>query len=117
MSKLNGLTSLYLRSTAYHWLVLVLSPKCRNCSGTYVTGTLIGYTMQRITNIWIALTLAASMRPFFKMVTSCLMFNHTREVFELLQRSEDGFAPGLQGNDFAEASSSARQREEMAAYV
>lgn len=62
----------------------------------------------------IALTHAAGMRSFFKMISSYLMCNRTGNVVEEISRKGDGYAPRLQADDLAEAIGSVKKRKEVA---
>lgn len=64
---------------------------------------LIGYTVQNVTKVWMALPQTTEMQSFSKMVYSYFMINHTRNAFEVFSRMEDGFASRWQANDIAEA--------------
>lgn len=73
--------------------------------------------MQRITRAWTSLAHGAEIRPFFEMVSSYLIFNRTRNIFEVLSMKEDGYVPRAQANDLAETSGTVSNREEVAVEV
>lgn len=57
------------------------------------------------------------MRLFSKTVLHYLMFFRTRNVFVVLPRKEDGFAPGSHTDELAKASASMSKKEEVPAEV
>lgn len=61
----------------------VVSKQC-SCSGTYVTGTLIRYTVQMIMKACIALGYAIGMQPFSEIVTPYLIFSSNRNISRIL---------------------------------
>lgn len=75
------------------------------------------YTVQSITNAWIALTHDAGMQLFSKIVGPYLMFNRTWNFFGILSRREDGIASKVETNAPGEASSPVQQQEEVAPEV
>lgn len=85
------------------------------CYCTYITGRAIGYTVQKITKDWILLAQTAGTRPFSKSVLPYLIFNRTRNIFEILTSREDGSVPRSQADDHVEASGSLSEKEELAA--
>lgn len=57
------------------------------------------------------------MRPFSKIVGSCLMLNRTGNVFKIFSRKKDGYVSGLKANDLARATGLVNKMEEVVAKV
>lgn len=71
-------------------------------SRTYITGTLIGYTLQKIERACVALSYASGMRWFSRIVFSGLNLYRTGNIFGKLSMKEDDYAAQSQTNDLAE---------------
>lgn len=52
-----------------------------------------------------------------KTISSYLMFNRPQNVFAVMSRKENGFAPGLQANDLADAIGTVSEKKEVEAKV
>lgn len=80
-------------------------------------GTLIGYTVQKITKNWIPLADDVGRRPLLKMVLSYLMFSCTGNVFEILARKGEVYAARSQTDDITEATDFVNEKAKTAAHV
>lgn len=88
-----------------------------SCSCTYITGALIGYTVQKTSKAWIVLAQGSEMPPCSEMRSPHLISNRTCNVLEVLPRKEDCFAPTLQTHDLVEAFGSVSRKEEVGAEI
>lgn len=71
------------------WLILVLTQKISYCF-SYITRTLIGNTVWKITKRQIALADATKMQTLFELIAPYRMINYTPNVFEILPREKEG---------------------------
>lgn len=70
-----------------HFILLVNKgnvTKNISCSRTHITGTLIGYTVQKITRSWIVLTQPAGVWTFSEIISFYLVPNRTQSVIDVL---------------------------------
>lgn len=74
----------------------------------------MGYTVQEISEVWVALVHATGRQSFSKMVVPHLLFNLTWNVFDKLSRRENVFSLTDQANTLEEPSGPVPEKGEVA---